>query len=118
LRVENADTRFTRTCRTGQVLRLPIAHNEGAYYADPATLAQLKQRGQVLLRYCDPEGRITPESNPNGSIENIAGICNEAGNVFGLMPHPERAAEPLLGSADGRLILESLLDRALAGVGG
>jgi phosphoribosylformylglycinamidine synthase subunit PurQ / glutaminase len=120
LRVENADTRFTRPCHVGQVLRLPIAHNEGAYYADPATLARMKEQGQVLLRYCDPEGRITPESNPNGSIENIAGICNEAGNVFGLMPHPERAAEPLLGSTDGRLLLESLLDRApaLAGVGG
>jgi phosphoribosylformylglycinamidine synthase I len=120
LRVDNADTRFTRTCGVGQVLRLPIAHNEGAYYADPATLARMKERGQVLLRYCDREGRITPESNPNGSIENIAGICNEAGNVFALMPHPERAAEPLLGSADGRLLLESLLDRApaLAGVGG
>jgi phosphoribosylformylglycinamidine synthase subunit PurQ / glutaminase len=120
LRVENNDTRFTRACQVGQVLRLPIAHNEGAYYADPATLAGMKERGQVLLRYCDPAGRVTPEANPNGSTENIAGICNEAGNVFGLMPHPERAAEPILGSADGRLLFESLLDRApaLAGARG
>jgi phosphoribosylformylglycinamidine synthase I len=109
LRVENAGTRFTRACRRGQILRLPIAHNEGAYYADAATLARMEARGQVVLRYCDAEGRVTPEANPNGSVENIAGICNEAGNVFGLMPHPERASEPLLGSADGRLLFESLL---------
>jgi phosphoribosylformylglycinamidine synthase subunit PurQ / glutaminase len=112
LRVENANTRFTSACHPGQVLRLPIAHNEGAYYADPETLARMNARGQVLLRYCDAAGRVTPEANPNGSLENIAGICNEAGNVFGLMPHPERAAEPLLGSADGRLIFESLLQGA------
>jgi phosphoribosylformylglycinamidine synthase len=112
LRVENPDTRFTSACRPGQVLRLPIAHNEGAYYADPETLARMNARGQVLLRYCDAAGRVTPEANPNGSLENIAGICNDAGNVFGLMPHPERAAEPLLGSADGRLIFESLLQSA------
>jgi phosphoribosylformylglycinamidine synthase len=91
---------------------MPIAHNEGAYYADAATLARMEAGGQVLLRYCDAEGRVTPEANPNGTVENIAGICNEAGNVFGLMPHPERAAEPLLGSVDGRLLFESLLDRA------
>jgi phosphoribosylformylglycinamidine synthase len=99
---------------------MPIAHNEGAYYADAATLARMNERGQVLLRYCDTEGRVTPAANPNGSSENIAGICNEAGNVFGLMPHPERAAELLLGSADGRLLFESLLERApvTAGVGG
>src|SRR4051794_22475826 len=77
LRVENADTDFTRNCHPGQVLRLPIAHNEGAYYADPATLAQMNERGRVLLRYCDREGRVTPEANPNGSIENVAGICND-----------------------------------------
>jgi phosphoribosylformylglycinamidine synthase I len=120
LRVENAESRFTRACRTGQVLRLPIAHNEGAYYADTATLARMNECGQVLLRYCSADGRVTPGANPNGSSESIAGICNEAGNVFGLMPHPERAAEPLLGSADGRLLFESLLARApvTAGVGG
>lgn len=111
LRVESANTRFTRVCRPGQVLCLPIAHNEGAYYADPETLVRMNARGQVLLRYCDPSGRVTLAANPNGSVENIAGLCNERGNVFGLMPHPERAAEPLLGSADGRLLFESLLDR-------
>ena len=115
LRVENAQTRFTRACRPGQVLRMPIAHNEGAYFADAETLAAMYKRGQVLLRYCDPDGCVTPAANPNGSVENIAGICNEAGNVFGLMPHPERAAEPILGSADGRLLFESLL--AEVGVG-
>ena len=112
LRVENADSRWTRACSPGQRLRMPIAHNEGAYYVDADTLARMNARGQVLLRYCDAEGRVTPEANPNGSVENIAGIANEAGNVFGLMPHPERAAEPVLGSADGRLLFESLLQRA------
>lgn len=112
LRVENTDSRFTHAFTPGQRLRMPVAHNEGAYYADAETLAGMKERGQVLLRYCDAEGRVTPEANPNGSLENIAGITNEAGNVFGLMPHPERAAEPLLGSADGRLLFESLLQRA------
>jgi phosphoribosylformylglycinamidine synthase len=112
VRVENADTPFTRACHAGQRLRLPIAHNEGAYYADPETLARLNARGQVVLRYCDAEGRVTPEANPNGSVENIAGICNDTGTVFGLMPHPERASEPLLGSADGRLLFESLLRSA------
>jgi phosphoribosylformylglycinamidine synthase subunit PurQ / glutaminase len=112
LRVENADTRFTRACRRGQVLRLPIAHNEGAYYADPETLARMNARGQVLLRYCDASGCMAPEANPNGSVDNVAGICNEGGNVFGLMPHPERAAEPLLGSEDGRLLFQSLLNTA------
>lgn len=112
LRVENAETAFTNRCRPGQVLRLPIAHGQGNYYADDATLAGLEQRGQVVLRYCDPEGRVTAEANPNGSLHNIAGIVNEAGNVFGLMPHPERAAEQILGSADGRLVFASMIDRA------
>jgi len=110
LRVENADTQFTNACAPGRVLRMPIAHNEGAYYADAGTLARMQERGQIVLRYCDRDGRVTQAANPNGSLENIAGICNEAGNVFGLMPHPERAAEPLLGSADGRLLFQSLID--------
>jgi phosphoribosylformylglycinamidine synthase I len=110
LRVKNTATRFTRDCRPGQLLRMPIAHNEGAYYADPDTLARMHERGQIVLRYCDREGRVTAAANPNGSVENIAGIRNEAGNVFGLMPHPERAAEALLGSADGRLLFQSLVD--------
>ena len=109
LRVENCDTPFTRAYDAGQRLRLPIAHNEGAYFADSETLALMERRGQIVLRYCDAEGRVTPGANPNGSVGNIAGICSEAGNVFGLMPHPERAAEPLLGSTDGRLLFQSLL---------
>jgi phosphoribosylformylglycinamidine synthase len=112
LRVENAGSRFTAGLEPGERLRMPVAHNEGGYYADSETLARMNERGQVLLRYCDAEGRVTPAANPNGSLENIAGITNEAGNVFGLMPHPERAAEPILGSADGRRLLEALLKRA------
>jgi phosphoribosylformylglycinamidine synthase I len=115
LRVENTATRFTRACRAGQVLRMPIAHNEGAYYADSETLEWMKERGQVLLRYSDAEGRVIPDDNPNGSLENIAGIVNEAGNVFGLMPHPERASEPLLGSGDGLLLFQSLLESVPVG---
>jgi len=114
LRVEIRASRFTNACRPGQVLRMPIAHNEGAYYADRGTLARMRERGQILLRYCNRDGIVAVAANPNGSIENIAGICNEAGNVFGLMPHPERAAEPLLGSTDGRLLFQSLIDRFAA----
>jgi phosphoribosylformylglycinamidine synthase len=114
LRVENARTRFTSACAPGQVLRMPIAHNEGAYFADPVTLARMQERGQILLRYCDRAGRVAEAANPNGSVESIAGICSEAGNVFGLMPHPERAAEMILGSADGRLLFQSLIDSAAA----
>jgi phosphoribosylformylglycinamidine synthase len=100
-RVERTDTPFTRACHLGQVLRLPIAHGEGNYVSvqDP--------RG-VMLRYCDRDGNVTPEANPNGSRDAIAGIANAAGNVFGLMPHPERASDALLGSTDGRFIFESL----------
>jgi phosphoribosylformylglycinamidine synthase len=110
LRVEIRATRFTNACIPGQVLRMPIAHNEGAYYADPDTLARMSKRGQIVLRYCDRAGHVTAAANPNGSVENIAGICSEAGNVFGLMPHPERAAEALLGSDDGRLLFQSLIE--------
>jgi phosphoribosylformylglycinamidine synthase subunit PurQ / glutaminase len=109
VRVENTATPFTRACRPGQVLRLPIAHNEGSYFCEPDELRELERRGQVLFRYCEPDGEVTPEANPNGSVASIAGICNAAGNVMGLMPHPERAAEALLGSDDGRCIFESLL---------
>ena len=110
LRVENADTPFTRRCKPGQVLTLPIAHGEGNYYADQATLAKLKARNQVIFRYCTKAGEVTPEANLNGSLDNIAGIVNDAGNVLGLMPHPERCADAMLGNEDGRLILLSLLD--------
>jgi len=100
-RVERTDTPFTSACTPGQVLRLPIAHGEGNYVSpDTAT--------GVVLRYCDAAGNVVPSANPNGSQAGIAGIANAAGNVFGLMPHPERAAEPLLGSADGRWVFESL----------
>jgi phosphoribosylformylglycinamidine synthase len=100
LRVETTDSPFTNACRQGQILRIPIAHGEGCYFAEPAVLAQLKRENRILLRYVE---------NPNGSLDNIAGICNEGRNVFGLMPHPERASEKLLGSEDGQLIFQSLL---------
>lgn len=111
LRVEKAAPGFTDTAAVGQVLNIPIAHGEGCYFADDETLAQLNANGQVLLRYCDERGRVSDGSNPNGSRENIAGIRNEKGNVFGLMPHPERACDPLLGSTDGLVIFESLMGK-------
>ncbi|MCG0278734.1 MAG: phosphoribosylformylglycinamidine synthase subunit PurQ [Thermanaeromonas sp.] len=110
LRVENNSTPFTNHFRKGQVIRMPIAHNEGNYYVDPETLRQLKDKGQVVFRYCTPEGEVTPEANPNGSLENIAGIINEGGNVLGLMPHPERCAEEVLGGIDGRELFASIID--------
>jgi phosphoribosylformylglycinamidine synthase len=94
---------------TGMIWRLPIAHGDGRYYADPETLAELEANNQVVLRYCTPEGLIDPSANPNGSSNGIAGVCNLAGNVMGLMPHPERAAEALLGGDDGRLFLQSVI---------
>jgi phosphoribosylformylglycinamidine synthase len=100
-RVERTDTPFTRACRVGQVLRLPIAHGEGNYVS-------VNEPHGVALRYCDQDGKLTPRSNPNGSQDAIAGIANTTGSVFGLMPHPERAADDLLGSTDGRLIFDSL----------
>jgi len=109
LRVERNDSRFTNAAANGQILNIPIAHGEGCYFADDETLADLNAGGQVLLRYCDARGNTTDDANPNGSRENIAGIRNEAGNVFGLMPHPERACDPLLGSTDGLAIFQSIL---------
>ncbi|HBH96795.1 MAG TPA: phosphoribosylformylglycinamidine synthase I [Candidatus Omnitrophica bacterium] len=110
LRVERTETPFTNRFRQGQVIRLPIAHNEGNYVAEPEALKAIRQRGQVLFRYCDANGELTDDSNPNGSTDAIAGITNTAGNVMGLMPHPERASEPALGSVDGRLLFESLIE--------
>jgi phosphoribosylformylglycinamidine synthase len=110
VRVERAAPPFTSRCRAGDVLRLPVKHGEGAYHAPPDLLAQLEERGQVVLRYCDPAGRADPAANPNGSLANIAGLANEAGNVLGLMPHPEHAVETALGGTDGALLLGSLLD--------
>lgn len=112
-RVERADTPFTAACTPGQVLRLPIAHGEGSYTtATPGDLATVERTGGVLLRYCDPEGRVTPEANPNGSAGNVAGLMNPAGTAFGLMPHPERAAEAILGSTDGLFLLRSVVEYA------
>lgn len=108
--VENAATPFTGLCRPGQVLKIPIAHADGNYYTDDVTLSQLKAAAQIVFRYCTPEGKVTAEANPNGSLDNIAGIRNAAGNVMGMMPHPERSAEAVLGNDDGRLIFLSMLD--------
>jgi len=109
LRVESVKTPFTGSCRPGQVLRIPISHGEGNYYADASTLQALDQTGRVLFRYCDPTGAVTGEANPNGAAGNVAGIVNEQRNVLGMMPHPERCCEPLLGGTDGRLLFESII---------
>lgn len=108
LRVENAETRFSHLAAAGQVLRVPISHGEGSYQADADTVEELERAGRVVFRYGTPDGRITPESNPNGSVNNIAGIRNEAGNVLGMMPHPERACDALLGGEDGAVIFRSM----------
>ena len=109
LLVENTDTAFTRAIRPGQVLRMPISHGEGKYHAEPHVLATLKKGNQIILRYCTEDGGVTRAANPNGSVENIAGIVNDEGTVLGLMPHPERAAEPAMGGTDGLMIFHSLL---------
>jgi phosphoribosylformylglycinamidine synthase I len=109
LRLENDRTRFTHKAKTGRLLNIPIAHFDGPYYAPPETLREIEDRGQVVFRYVDADGRPTPEANVNGSLNNIAGLINARGNVLGMMPHPERAAESLLGSDDGRLIFESMI---------
>lgn len=109
VRVETTESPLTRHLRRGQILKLPIAHGDGNYYADHNTINQLIDEDCVLFQYSTPDGLIIPEANPNGSLYNIAGICNKERNVFGLMPHPERAAELALGSADGLLLLESLV---------
>jgi phosphoribosylformylglycinamidine synthase subunit PurQ / glutaminase len=114
LRVEQIDTPFTSRASVGQVLRLPIAHGEGNYYAGPEVIMTLEESRRVIFRYCDPDGRITDTANPNGSLNNIAGICNEARNVVGLMPHPERACESALGSADGLVLFDSVVDSLAA----
>ena len=113
LRVETTNTPFTAACERGEVLRIPISHGEGSYYADSDTLAMLNAGGHVAFRYCTQGGEATTDSNPNGSLENIAGIVNARGNVLGMMPHPERCCEAVLGGTDGRRIFESVL-RAMA----
>jgi phosphoribosylformylglycinamidine synthase len=109
LRVEQTDTPFTAACRQGQVLQLPIAHGEGNYFAEPDVLARLESGRQVIFRYTNAGGDVVDAANPNGSAAAIAGLCNEARNVVGLMPHPERACESILGSADGLVIFESVV---------
>ena len=118
LRVETAGTAFTGACSVGQALRIPISHGEGSYYADEATLDRLEGNGQVVFRYCTPEGLVTPEANPNGSLRNIAGIINERGNVLGMMPHPERASERLMGGEDGLFLWRSVIESAVGLVAG
>lgn len=109
IKTGNNDSPFTNKIPPGKILRVPIAHGEGCYFAEDATLEKVKSNGQILWQYADMKGELTEPANPNGSLWNIAGIGNEAGNVAGLMPHPERASEAILGSADGRLIFESLI---------
>ncbi|MFA6622285.1 MAG: phosphoribosylformylglycinamidine synthase subunit PurQ [Candidatus Caldatribacteriota bacterium] len=110
IRVEEIDTPFTIACKTRKVLQIPIAHGEGCYYTDKETLEHLEQNKQIIFRYCDADGKISDKANPNGSLNNIAGICNKERNVIGLMPHPERSIESCLGSDDGRLIFESIVN--------
>jgi phosphoribosylformylglycinamidine synthase len=109
LRVDNPETAFTPGARRGAVLAMPISHGEGRYFADPATLRRMNDRGQIVFRYCAPDGRLTNAANPNGSLGHIAGIVNQAGNVLGLMPHPERAAEAAVGGTDGLHLLRALV---------
>lgn len=114
VRAETTSTPFTSTLEPGQILKMPIAHGEGNYIADEATLDSLESNGQVVFRYCDSEGRTIDEANPNGSARNIAGICNPGRNVFGLMPHPERCSESILGNSDGIQVFQSIVKSARA----
>jgi phosphoribosylformylglycinamidine synthase len=115
LRVEQTGTPFTSAAQPGMVLRIPIGHGEGNYFAPPDVLARIEANGQVVLRYTDPAGHVDDEWNPNGSLNAIAAVCNDARNVVGMMPHPERACETLLGGVDGRVIFDSLLKSATGG---
>lgn len=114
LRIENTRTPWTATLDTGSIVRLPIAHGDGRYFADAGTLERLEANGQVVFRYTDASGRVTDDANPNGSANNIAGVCNERGNVVGLMPHPERAYDALIGGDDGLKILSAVLKAGVA----
>jgi phosphoribosylformylglycinamidine synthase len=118
LRVENVESPFTRLSSPGDVLRVPISHGEGRYYADEATLDELESSGRVAFRYCTADGEVTADANPNGSLRNIAGIVNERGNVLGMMPHPERASEPLMGGSDGLVLWRSVIEAGVAAVTG
>lgn len=109
IKAQTSDTLLTSAVPQDRALKIPIAHGEGKFFADADTLKQMNANGQILFRYCDENGNITPESNPNGAIENIAGVCNAGKNVFGMMPHPERAADIALGNTDGKFLFQSLL---------
>ncbi len=111
IRVENNSVPYTYLCRQEQVLSIPIAHIEGNYYADDETIESLEENNQIVFRYCDERGELSEDSNPNGSKGSIAGICSREGNILGMMPHPERASESILGSDDGRLIFESVIGK-------
>ncbi len=117
VRIERAAAPFTTNCEEGGVLSIPVSHGDGNYFVDDETLASLEENGQIALRYCDAEGNVSPQANPNGSRNNIAGVVNEAGNVLGLMPHPERVVEPLLGGTDGLRIIHSIARHVGAVVG-
>ncbi len=114
IKAENNDTLVTTAIPKGRALKIPIAHGEGNYFNDPESLKQMNANGQILFRYCDEKGNITPASNPNGSIENIAGVCNSGKNVFGMMPHPERASDPELSNTDGKFLFDSILNMVQA----
>ncbi|HEY9845291.1 MAG TPA: phosphoribosylformylglycinamidine synthase I, partial [Candidatus Caenarcaniphilales bacterium] len=109
LKVERTDLPWTQNYQADQVITLPIAHGEGCYFADVQTLAELEANRQILFRYCDATGEVSDAANPNGSVGNIAGICNQQGNVLGMMPHPERAADPMLGNTEGRELFKGLI---------
>ncbi|MCK4644646.1 MAG: phosphoribosylformylglycinamidine synthase subunit PurQ [Candidatus Aminicenantes bacterium] len=111
IKVENNKTLFTRKGKKGQVLKIPIAHYEGNYIAPPDTIQELKANGQIIFRYCDAEGHLNEEANVNGSLESIAGLVNTSGNIMGMMPHPERASEMILGSEDGKIIFDSIINK-------
>lgn len=110
IKVENENTPFTNLSKKGQILKIPIAHSDGNYFIHEEGLKKLKRNGQIVFRYCDQTGNVTPEANPNGSLESIAGICNQTKNVLGMMPHPERASENILGSDDGKYIFQSIVN--------
>ena len=114
VRVENSNTPFTHALRQDEVLQIPIGHMEGNYFCDQPTRATLERDRRIIFRYCDPTGKISAEANPNGSVENIAGICNEGRNVLGMMPHPERASENQLGGSDGLKVFDSMVTAAVA----
>jgi phosphoribosylformylglycinamidine synthase len=118
LKVENAETRFTNMCTQGQVLSIPIAHGDGNFFTDTGTLHRLRENNQIVFRYSDPGGDVRQDVNPNGSLDNIAGIVNEHGNVLGMMPHPERAADPVLGYTDGRAVIKSVIHWTLTNIRG